>query len=125
VRDGGLVAHLCRDAHPVAHPGPAGQPPADHPLALPADAARIRPEGVAVGRVDPAAATLHEPVEEPEGGRLVGPRAVEHRAEHRRHRHDSILPCTWLGLTREGHKALRAEVSALEQLVARLRRNGS
>jgi DNA-binding MarR family transcriptional regulator len=34
-------------------------------------------------------------------------------------------PCTWLGLTREGHKALRAEVSALEQLVARLRRNGS
>jgi hypothetical protein len=34
-------------------------------------------------------------------------------------------PCTWLALTRQGHKALRAEVAALEQLVARLRRLGT
>lgn len=33
-------------------------------------------------------------------------------------------PCTWLSLTRQGHKALRAEIGALEKLVARLRRAG-
>ncbi|GIH13916.1 winged helix-turn-helix domain-containing protein [Rugosimonospora africana] len=32
-------------------------------------------------------------------------------------------PCTWLGLTRQGHKALRAELAALERLVVRLRRS--
>lgn len=32
-------------------------------------------------------------------------------------------PCTWLGLTREGHKALRAELAALERIVTRLRRS--
>jgi DNA-binding MarR family transcriptional regulator len=34
-------------------------------------------------------------------------------------------PCTWLGLTRKGHKALRTEIDALERLVARLRRTGT
>jgi DNA-binding MarR family transcriptional regulator len=34
-------------------------------------------------------------------------------------------PCTWLGLTRQGHRALRAEITALEQLVARLHRNSN
>jgi DNA-binding MarR family transcriptional regulator len=32
-------------------------------------------------------------------------------------------PCTWVGLTRNGHKALRAELAALERIVARLRRS--
>ena len=30
-------------------------------------------------------------------------------------------PCTWLRLTRAGRRALRTEVAALEQLVARIR----
>ncbi|WP_309227421.1 winged helix-turn-helix domain-containing protein [Micromonospora thermarum] len=33
-------------------------------------------------------------------------------------------PCTWLRLTRAGRAALRAEVAALEQLVARIRAAG-
>src|SRR5690606_23673039 len=81
VRDGGLVSDLRGDPDLRGGTRPRPQPPAEDLLAGAADAARIRPEGVAVRRVDPYASGLDEGVEDLEGASLVGPGAEEHGAE--------------------------------------------
>ena len=79
-----LGADLGGDPDPVPHGGAGGEPAAKQSFGVASLPGGAGPEAVAVGGVDPAAATLDEPVQQGEGGVLVDGGPEEHGAENQR-----------------------------------------